>query len=133
MNKLLLTLCCLFGYTSFLSAQANIAEARGMMVGATVTITGIVTNGEELGIIRYIQDATGGLPAYPGTGSSPNFPDNVKRGDSIVVTGDSILTTFDRLEVAEFSARSLTQARLLGTLQPIGNEEIDELKEKFNL
>lgn len=53
--------------------------------------------------------------------------------DSIVVTGDSIITTFDRLEVAEFSARSLTQARQLGTLQPIGNSEIDELKEKFNL
>lgn len=53
--------------------------------------------------------------------------------DGIVVTGDSIITTFDRLEVAEFSARSLTQAKLLGTLQPIGNSEIDELKEKFNL
>ena len=53
--------------------------------------------------------------------------------DSIVVTGDAIITTFDRLEVAEFSARSLTQARLLGTLHPIGNEEINELKDKFNL
>lgn len=53
--------------------------------------------------------------------------------DSILVTGDSIITTFDRLEVAEFSARSLTQARSLGTLKPIGNVEIDELKEKFNL
>jgi len=53
--------------------------------------------------------------------------------DSILVTGKSILTTFDRLEVAEFSARSLTQARLMGTLHPIGNREIDELKEKFNL
>lgn len=53
--------------------------------------------------------------------------------DAIVVTGDSIITTFDRLEVAEFSTRSLTQAKLLGTLNPIGDSEIDELKEKFNL
>ena len=51
--------------------------------------------------------------------------------DSILVTGDSIITTFDRLEVAEFSARSLTQARLLG--KPIGDIEIDELKVKFKL
>lgn len=55
------------------------------------------------------------------------------KNDAIVVTGDSIITTFDRLEVAEFSARSLTQAKLLGTLNPIGNSEINELKEKFNL
>ncbi len=53
--------------------------------------------------------------------------------DSILVTGDSILTTFDRLEVAEFSARSLTQARLMGVLHPISAPQIDELKEKFNL
>lgn len=53
--------------------------------------------------------------------------------DAIVVTGDDIITTFDRLEVAEFSTRSLTQAKLLGTLNPIGDHEIDELKEKFNL
>ena len=53
--------------------------------------------------------------------------------DAIVVTGDSIITTFDRLEVAEFSTRSLTQAKLLGILNPIGETEIDELKEKFNL
>jgi L-fuculose-phosphate aldolase len=53
--------------------------------------------------------------------------------DSILVTGDSIITTFDRLEVAEFSATSLTQAQLMGTLKPIGNIEIDELKEKFRL
>lgn len=95
MNKLLFTLCCLFGSTSLLFSQANIAEARGMMEGTTVTITGIVTNGDELGIIRYIQDATAGLPAYPGMGSSPNFPETVKRGDSIVVTG--VLKVFNGL------------------------------------
>ena len=53
--------------------------------------------------------------------------------DAIIVTGDATISTFDRLEVAEFSARSHTQAKQLGTLQPIGNSAIDELKEKFNL
>lgn len=66
----------------FLSdAQTNIAAARNYAVGQTVTIKGVVTNGSELGTIRYVQDATGALPAY---GSTLN---SVSRGDSITVTG----------------------------------------------
>lgn len=53
--------------------------------------------------------------------------------DSILVSGGSIVETFDRLEVAEFSAGSLTQARLMGDLMPIGKTAIDELKQQFNL
>lgn len=87
MNKIIVTLCALMMTVSALFAQISIEEARGMAEGTTVTITGTVTNGAELGIIRYIQDATGAIPAYPGTGSVANFPDNVKRGDVIEVTG----------------------------------------------
>lgn len=53
--------------------------------------------------------------------------------DSVLVTGNSILSTFDRLEVAEFSARSLTLARQMGELQPIDDQRISELKERFHL
>ena len=53
--------------------------------------------------------------------------------DSILVTGHSVISTFDRLEVAEFSASSLIQAQMMGELKPIGQREIYELKEKFNL
>ncbi len=53
--------------------------------------------------------------------------------DSVLVTGNSILSTFDRLEVAEFSARSLTLARQMGKLQPIDDQRILELKERFHL
>ena len=52
-----------------------------------MTIEGIATNGGELGIIRYVQDATGAIAAYPGTGSAANFPESVERGDLVQITG----------------------------------------------
>lgn len=67
--------------------QMPIQQARSQTQGTSVTITGLVTNGNELGTIRYVEDATGGLPAYPGTGSIPGFASQVERGDSITVTG----------------------------------------------
>jgi len=75
--------CSLFFICSFIAnSQANIADARNMSVGSTVTVTGVVTNGSELGSIRYIQDATGAIPAY---GSMLN---SVVLGDSITASGD---------------------------------------------
>jgi len=87
MNKLFtIALMFILSVTSS-KAQIDIAVARGMNEGSSVTVEGIVTNGAELGIIRYLQDATGAIPAYPGTGSAVGFPDNVERGDLIQVTG----------------------------------------------
>lgn len=51
--------------------------------------------------------------------------------DSILVTGKSILEAFDRVEVAEFSATSLIDSHTIGSLQPIEDEELQELKDKF--
>ena len=66
-------------------AQVPIAEARDLPVGTVVTVSGIVLNGGELGSIRYVQDATGGLAIFPGTGSVSGF--NPPRGAQITVTG----------------------------------------------
>ena len=54
-----LIIATIFSVVGF--AQTDIATARTQGVGANVTITGIVTNGDELGPIRYIEDATAGL------------------------------------------------------------------------
>lgn len=51
--------------------------------GTTVTVTGIVMNGGELGNIRYIQDGTGGIGVY-GTSSMVT---SLQRGDSVIVSG----------------------------------------------
>ena len=71
------TLFSVVGFT-----QADIATARAQGVGSTVTITGVLTNGDELGPIRYIEDATAGLALYDPTALS-----GVVRGDEVTVSG----------------------------------------------
>ena len=53
--------------------------------------------------------------------------------DCIIVVGGSLLQAFDRLEVAEFSARALIAAKDIGNLVPIGDEELHALEETFQL
>ncbi len=53
--------------------------------------------------------------------------------DSVVVTGDKLINTFDRLEVADFSARSLILAAPLGSLKPITDSEIEDLRVAFHV
>jgi hypothetical protein len=67
--------------SSFIATSQTISDARNMGIGQTVTVTGVVTNGSELGNIRYIQDGTAAIPAYGSNLSS------VLRGDSITATG----------------------------------------------
>ncbi len=88
MKKVLLSIAIVSA--SFWSvAQTDIADARSYSVGQTVTVSGVVTNGSELGLIRYMQDGTAGIAAYGGSVSSIN------RYDSITVTGP--LTEFSGL------------------------------------
>ena len=51
--------------------------------------------------------------------------------DSVLITGDKLLQTFDRLEVAEFSAKSLVMAKPIGELLPINDVQIEELRKVF--
>ncbi len=60
-----------------------------------------------------------------------NIPAILIENDSILVTGDALLQTFDRLEVAEFSARSLIMAKPMGELNPINDAQIEDLRKKF--
>lgn len=64
-----------------LNAQTDIANARTFGLGQTVTVTGVATNGSELGSIRYMQDGTAGIAGYGGPITG------VALGDSITVTG----------------------------------------------
>ncbi len=63
----------------------NILTARQQGIGANVTVTGIVTNGDELGPIRYIEDGTAGLALYDLTTNL--LLSGCVRGDSITVSG----------------------------------------------
>jgi phosphatidylserine/phosphatidylglycerophosphate/cardiolipin synthase-like enzyme len=81
MKKTFILALVILGITGITNAQNTILEARGKVVGTVVTVKGIVTNGAELGIIRYFQDNTAGIAAY---GSITN---NAKLGDSVTITG----------------------------------------------
>ena len=79
MKKIILSSLVILSSIS-LFAQ-NIATARNAGIGQTVTVTGVSSNGSELGSIRYIQDGTAAIPCY-GTNLS-----SVLKGDSITATG----------------------------------------------
>ena len=79
MKKILFNLALLaIGQQAF--AQ-TIEQVRNLGIGQTVTVSGVVTNGSELGPIRYLQDGTAGIACY---GSNLN---TVQKGDSITATG----------------------------------------------
>ena len=81
MKKILLIVFLFLGFAAITSAQNTILEARGMAIGTVVTVKGIVTNGPELGVIRYFQDNTAGIAAYGSITSA------AQRGDSVTITG----------------------------------------------
>jgi phosphatidylserine/phosphatidylglycerophosphate/cardiolipin synthase-like enzyme len=66
-----------------------IAQARLTPKGDTVTIIGLVLNGPELGVIRYLQDSTGGLAIYD---FNMGY---MQRGDLVKVTG--VMDEFNQL------------------------------------
>lgn len=72
----------LLAFSSF--GQVDIADARTYAIGQVVTVSGVATNGSELGSIRYMQDNSAGIAGYGGPITG------VSRGDSITVTGPLI-------------------------------------------
>lgn len=84
-----------------------IAVARLAAVNDTVTIAGVVLNGSELGVIRYIQDPTGGLAIYDGTKTY------LQRGDSVRLTG--IMDNYNQL----LELRNVTNDTVLSSNNPL--------------
>jgi L-fuculose-phosphate aldolase len=62
---------------------------------------------------------------------SKNNPAVLVKNDCVLVTGNQLLQTFDYLEVAEFSAKSLVMCAPIGTMVPISNEQVEELRLAF--
>lgn len=64
---------------------------------------------------------------------SLHTPVVIVENDCVLVVGMNVLNAFDRLEVAEFSARSLIDTAVIGHLVPIGDAEIRDLEAAFSL
>lgn len=86
-------------FIAFAQTPIDIADARSIVPCSTndgsncfseadcstVTVQGVVTNGGELGPIRYIQDATGGIGVY-----NPSVANSLLPGQLITVTGQLV-------------------------------------------
>ena len=98
-------------FAAAVPATAQISAARTQPVGATVTVSGIVTSGAEFGSVRYLQDATAGIALYPGAAWT-GFPDP-QVGDSLTMT--AALSEYNGL--LEVGPNGITQV----TVHSIGN------------
>ena len=63
----------------------------------------------------------------------PAHPAMMVENNCVIVTGNSLLQAFDRLEVLEATAHSLINASALGGVDRISDEEVEDLKKAFNL
>jgi len=92
-------------------------------------------------VLRDIHKLPYGLEFGKGEAGSPTIADIITekmpivicRNNCIIVTGGSLLQSFDRLEVAEFSAKAVIASKAIGAVVPIGLAEIDELEKAFNM
>jgi phosphatidylserine/phosphatidylglycerophosphate/cardiolipin synthase-like enzyme len=127
-NRLFYAFALFALFQNTLSAQ-SIAIARAQPVGSTVTVRGIVTNGAELGKIRYLQDGTAGIAAFPGTGSISGFDTSVFPGDSIEVTG-TLVDYHELLEISPINSFSIiSSGNPLPKPKPISLAELSDVYE----
>jgi L-fuculose-phosphate aldolase len=64
---------------------------------------------------------------------SPGTPVVLLENDAVLTTGGSLTQAFDRLEVAEFSAKAILNAMKLGAIARIDAAALDAIEEKFGL
>ncbi len=62
---------------------------------------------------------------------SPSVPVVLLENDAILTTGRDLPQAFDRLEVAEFSARALIDTSHIGEMVPIGDEALAAIEAEF--
>ncbi len=64
---------------------------------------------------------------------SPRYPVILIENDGLVSSGSTLLQAFDRLEVAEYSAKAALAARGLGGMKPINAAQVADLVKAFKL
>jgi L-fuculose-phosphate aldolase len=72
-------------------------------------------------------------PALVARALTPKTPVVICENDCVIVTGTSLLNAFDRLEVAEFTARSILASTAIGDIVHISDQEIRDIQVAFRL
>ena len=112
------------------------AQPRNLMAFAVAGMKPDVrTIPESWILLRDLPLLPAGEPLADPTGFARRFggecPAVVVRNEGIYSTGANLLEAFDRLEVAEFSARSLIMGYALGEVRPIEDQRVEDLRRKF--
>ena len=55
----------------------------------------------------------------------------ILRHNAVVTTGNSLLQAYDRLEIAEFGAKSLIMSKAIGKFKPISRQQADEIRKMY--
>ena len=63
----------------------------------------------------------------------PSNPAVMIDNDCVIVTGESLLQAFDRLEVMESTAHSIILSKEIGNIVHITDNEVEDLKKAFHL
>jgi L-fuculose-phosphate aldolase len=92
-------------------------------------------------VLRTIPKLPYGIEFGDGTEAAPSLTDHISaktpvvicKNNCVIVTGGSLLQSFDRLEVAEFSAKSIIASKAIGHVVPIDDDQIAELEIAFDL
>ena len=64
---------------------------------------------------------------------SPAHPVLLVENSGVITFGKTLLEAFDRLEVAEFTAKCLLLAGRIGSFRPIGEKQVEAIIEAFHL
>jgi phosphatidylserine/phosphatidylglycerophosphate/cardiolipin synthase-like enzyme len=97
-------------------AQTDILDARSnYSVGESVTVSGIITNDGNLGIVRYLQDETAGIALYPGGDWVSSGWDDPQPGDALTMTG--VLSEYNGL--LEVGPDNVTQVLITSSGNPL--------------
>jgi L-fuculose-phosphate aldolase len=70
-------------------------------------------------------------PAFIAEKFTTGNPAVIIENDAIIVTGNKPLQTFDYLEVAEFSAKSIVMSNAIGKMVPMNDRQIEDLRVTF--
>lgn len=63
----------------------------------------------------------------------PDIPIIIAENDGIIVTGEHLLHAFDRLEVAEYSAKAIISSKVLGHIVHMDDDKIQDINVAFKL
>jgi len=55
----------------------------------------------------------------------------ILRHNTVLTTGNSLLQAYDRLEIAEFGAKSLIMSKAIGEFKPINSREAEEIRKMY--